>query len=338
MKIQYKTLFALISLLGITTTTWAYICCPNDTVVLCGDKCCKTKCTKNGKCCTGDECCEDTDKPGTGCNYECQKDGDSYKWVKTNSTCCEDDTECTRTSQICDLTQHICKETTCREEDKPKIDAICYSCQDSNGSHSWKWISGCCTSNSQCADFNTNSEACNSCDTSTNRCVSTYTYYDLACCESRGKLFDEVSGGCYDPSVYKKCSDGSVVYKTTCCDSDSERSVKDVEYGMECYRHCNGNGVWEFDSDYYKMVDGKCYIKEYCFSDSDCAEFTAVDGSSGSCGYCDETHRCNAIPAGHRKLDPDFSCCKYLGGSIYHCGDNQWCCLPGDSGCVRENC
>ena len=52
--------------------------------------------------CSGDDCCSDISKPGFGCTYQCQKDGDEYKWVKTDSACCENDTQCSGTKPYCD--------------------------------------------------------------------------------------------------------------------------------------------------------------------------------------------------------------------------------------------
>ena len=216
--------------------------------------------------CSGDDCCKDISKPGTGCDYECQKDGDTYKWVKTNSVCCEDDTECT--GSTCDLTLHICKECTDGEELVlgeccPKSKVCHYypgESYDFLGCSDNAVLEGevrkCCMSGRK---------AC----TESNECV-----LENECCPNPNPIYDRDGGydltECTDVSTntwqlksgYRRCGSSNLAvsnndgYEYHCCD-DSECSVAvsscesffaDSIIGMkpgDCDYKCNDKGICE---------------------------------------------------------------------------------------------
>jgi hypothetical protein len=150
-------------------------CSPDDKECICeadpNDERCKGECE-------GDECCEGISKPGSRCDYTCQGSDGSYSWVKTNSACCENDSECIgynynngllQLCGICNADKKMCesvyphenqnccegfgkkfcpasgdssssciKPTECCPADKPTDKSDCYSCD--NGQ--WTFVAG----------------------------------------------------------------------------------------------------------------------------------------------------------------------------------------------------
>jgi len=340
-------------------------CCEDDSECGTNQTCVNNKC--QDKTCSGDDCCKDIAKPGSGCSYTCQGSDGSYSWVKTDSACCENDNQCFG-GTICQ--NHRCETPTCTGT-KPSV------CRECNGTL-WGQRSECCTSNSDCTQGRT---LCSSCIS--NKCHYETTDESSACCQSKGKKYcssdntcidmdeccysERICSGRYGNSCvngswrlnegYKSCGDGSCVSTSSCCDNEMPTILP------ECYI-CNEEGEWEYrHSNNYAVCgcpsaapiyyDGHCcsadsgewfgYLNRVVkLGDTDGYEPSSECVCQGKNGFVqtvdEKCYYCFRDGTGYNYMTDDMygtfsieesmGCCNVFGWSIFNEDDEKTCYDP----------
>ena len=280
--------------------------------------------------CTGDDCCKNISKPGTSCSYDCQQDGTSYKWIKTDSTCCEGDGECSGSTPYC-------LNKTCVECETS------YDCLDPNFTECNRSTHRCtCPGNGvwndhlrACAECNQHSDCPDrSCNIPEGKCVcTTNQVWDSILKKCRGACKNDndckyyTEKYCYNSQKCVRCIEHSHCPSGQKCDSfthtckvacSGEGCCTDPKPTGSCSYSCLSDGTWTKNDASCCEHDGECASGYYCADNHTCQK----DEDTGNDNPDDEYHGCTT-----------FRCyCAREGGK--YCGKS---CIPA-SGISSSKC
>ena len=301
-----------------------FCCFPEDESCICNAE------PDNEICCSGDNCCNSISKPGTSCKYECQKDGNTYayKWVKKDSTCCENDAECSGTSQCvnskCCLANKVAgsgsNRVCCANNKYPQTDGTCSDCPEKG-----VLKEGICCKNGYSwngTTYNGNSTVCKTCssfENSTEFCCVSHNYEWCGNeCAIDGKVCCS-NGNAVSLSTKKDDQGGSInyVYSGECC---SGNPIGEKNYCSYCVRDNSGNWSWQRFNSYKNNPDS---WNEECLCDSErptCNFYSGFDDGFPSSTYSSsDPYKCNS--SGNWVMKNDYKTCP--GG---YCTYSDTCC------------